>query len=244
MANTALDIIKDAYDLINIISPGEEPDADDVQRSLKALNSIIDSWNNQRLMLYSIKNVTGNLTANKIPHTIGATGADITLDRPLRIEKAFVRVAGLTNPIDYPLTQDDNNRYQEYTIKLTKVSYPTNFYYEPTYPLASIYLYPVQGQALELHMSVWMQLTEFAALTTEAVLPMAYEAALKYKLAVDLAPRYGKINIVRGHPVYDRCHELVREIKAVNQPKYVSTIDAAILGNRLGNNAFNIYRGY
>ena len=243
MANTAHDIIKDAFDIINILDPASELSAEDAQVGLRALNGIVESWNNQRLMLYSVNNVIGILTAGKIPHTIGI-GGDINIDRPLRIENAFLRIPGITNPVDYQLIQDDNNRYQEYTVKYTQVSYPTNFYYEPTYPLASIYLYPIQGHDLEIHMSVWSQLTKFTTLTSEETLPIGYDMALKYQLAVDLAPRYGKINVVHGHPVYDRCAQLLKSIKTVNQPKFVSTIDISLLGKRLGNNAFNIYRGY
>jgi hypothetical protein len=241
---TALDIITRSLKLINVLQTGEAPDADDANDGLKALNGIIQSCNNQRLMLYAVKNVTGTLTANQTYHTVG-TGGNINIDRPLRIEKAFVRVPGLTNPIDYPLEQDDNNRFQEYTVKYTKVSYPTNFYYEPSYPLATIYLYPIQSQTLELHLSVWNQITEFTLLTTAASLPMNYENFLVYQLACDLAIEHGRSAlVVDGSPIKQRLAEFKKEIKAVNQPKFTSRIDNAVLGKRLGNQAFNIYRGY
>lgn len=244
MASTALDIIKGALKLINVLQVGETPKGEDAQDAFNALNGIISSWNNQRLMLYAVKNVTGTLNAGQNPHTIG-DGGDIDIDRPLRIEKAFVRIAGLTNPVDYMLEQDDNNRYQEYSVKNTQVSYPTRFYYEPTYPLASFYTYPMCSQNLELHLSVWQQLATFESLIAEVNLPINYENALKYQLAIDLAPMYGKADVIaKGTPIYERCAQFLREIKTVNQPKFVATIDSAILGRRLGPGAFNIYRGY
>lgn len=244
MASSALDIIKGALKLINVLAQGETPSSEEASDGLKALNGIVASWNNQRLMLYAVKNVTGTLNAGQNPHTVG-DGGDIDIDRPLRIEKAFVRIAGQINPIDYILEQDDNNRYQEYAVKYTEVSYPTRFYFEPSYPLAKFYTYPKCGQNLELHLSVWMQITEFTSLVAETELPPDYENALKYQLAIDLAPQFGKAaSVTKGTVIYERCAQFLREIKAVNQPKWVATIDNAVLGKRVGNGAFNIYRGY
>ena len=238
---TALDIIKGSLRLINVLAQGDTPSDDEADEALQAMNYIIESCNNQRLMLYSINNVVGTLTANKLPHTVG-TGGDINIIRPLRIEKAFVRIPNLTSPIDYALTQDDNNRYQEYSVKKIGVTYPTNFYYEKTFPLASIFTYPIQTMDLEIHMSGWAQLTQLAALVTDMAFPMGYENYLKYQLAVDLAPTYGK-PLNRGDAVFDRCAELKREIKSVNNPDYQAEYDNALIGNR-GSRNFNILRGF
>jgi hypothetical protein len=244
MASSALDIIKGALKLLNVLQSGEVPDAELGDDAFKALNRILASWNNQRLMLYAVKNVIGVLNAGQNPHTVG-DGGDIDIDRPLRIEKAFVRVPGTTNPIDFTVVQMDNNRYQEFTIKNTLVNYPKNFYYEPTLPLANIYMYPIQSVQLEIHLSVWMQLTAFSSLIDENEIPIEYENALMYQLAIDIAPMLGKSgSVVRGTPIFDRCKEFIREIKTTNQPKYVSTIDSALLGSNQGSGAFNIYRGY
>jgi hypothetical protein len=98
---------------------------------------------------------------------------------------------------------------------------------------------------LELHLSAWLQLPEFESLIGEVALPINYENALKYQLALDIGPMYGRSAVVaKGTPIYDRCAEFIKEIKAVNQPKFVSTIDSAILGKTYGNRMFNILRGF
>ena len=238
---TPLDIIKGSLRLVGVLQEGETPNSSQSADAFQVLNFILNSWNNQRLMLYSIKNVIGTLTANKLPHSIG-TGGDINTPRPLKVEKAFVRVPALTNPIDYLMKIDDNNRYQEFAVKKIGVNYPTNLYYEPTFPLGNLYIYPVQTMNLEVHLSLWMQLTEFVELNETIALPPGYENAIRYQLALDIAPEYDK-SFQRGHPVFERAAELLREIKTTNQPKYVANIDNALLGN-VGSRNFSILRGF
>jgi hypothetical protein len=239
--STALDIVKSARRLLNIDAVGESIPDSDADESLYVLNMIISSWNNQRLMLYEVKNITGTLTANKNPHTIGPAGADITADRPLRIERAFTRITGTSTPVDFSMEQVTNNRYQEFVVKNISTSYPTHFYYAPANPTASIYLYPVPSQALQLHLSVWMKLSALSTLNTTLAMPEGYENALRYALAVDIGPMYGKPQ-TRGGAIYERASQLLRDIKAVNQEDSYSTIDMALTSD--GRRGFQLLRGF
>jgi hypothetical protein len=240
MALSALDLIKSARRLLNIDASGDSIDAGESEESFDVLNMLIDSMDNQRLNVPSLKNVTGTLSAAKNPHTVG-TGGDINISRPLRIERAFCRLAALTTPVDFPMDQINNNQYQDLAVKNISTSYPTHFYYEATYPLASLYVYPVQVSALELHMSVWDKLTRFSAITTEISLPEGYENLFRYMLAVELAPMYGKA-LTKGDFVFDRAAELLRDIKSINQQTPNSVLDSVLTST--GRSSFQIYRGF
>jgi hypothetical protein len=192
-------------------------------------------------MLHSVKNITGTLTAGLNPHTIG-DGGDIDLDRPIKIESVFVRKQNQSDPVDYHLAQVDNIGYQDFIQKSSSITYPNSFYYEPSYPLGKIYVYPVNDSDLEIHLSVWLQLPKFESLVTETDMPAICENTLKYQLATDLAPSLGKsASVMRGTLIYDRLTEFMRQIKSVNQQRYETIVDSALLCN---NYDFNIYRGY
>jgi hypothetical protein len=182
------------------------------------------------------------LTSGKNPHTIGI-GGDIATPRPLRIERAFTRLPTSSTPVDYMMDIIDNNRYQEIIVKNILTSYPAVLYYEPAYPLGNIYTYPVQGQAnLEIHLSCWMQLTSFTTMSETIELPAGYDVALKYQLAVDISPTYGK-PLVKGDNVYDRAAHYKSLVKRINQVDNNIQLDSALLsGNR--NMGFSILRGF
>lgn len=239
---TALDLIKGALDLINVTGDGMTPSNEMASRGFAMLNDIIKTANNQRLMLYCTQDITGTLVAGQNPHTIG-TGGNINVARPVRIERGFCRYTG-TNPVDFPMEQIDHNRYQEIIVKNAGTSYPTHFYYKPEFPLGYIYTYPVQsGANIEIHLSVWKQLSEITSLTSQVSLPYGYDVYLKYQLAVDISPAYGKA-LGRGDNVFERAAELKRDIKRVNQPDNNVLLDFALMSNNNRGHRFNILRGF
>lgn len=239
---TALDLIKGALKLINVLGQGEQLSNTDASEAFAMLNDIIRTWNIQSLALYKIEKITGTLTAGRNPHTIGPTGAHITAARPIRIERAYTRLPTVTSPVDYQMDQVDSNRYDEIVVKNIGTSYPNVFYYSPDYPNGNIYTYPVQTQQnLEIHISAWMQLEELEHITDNVELPYAYDVALKYQLAVDISPTYGK-PLMKGNNVFDRAAELRSMIKRVNQPDNNVLLDSALMSG--WNRGFSILRGF
>lgn len=89
-------LIKGSLRLINVTGTNEEPSADDMNISLKAMNGLVDSLGNDLLNIYTVKPVTFPLTPNKQTYTLGPavdeagnlTGADWIVKRPMRIEQA------------------------------------------------------------------------------------------------------------------------------------------------------------
>lgn len=240
---TPLDLIKGAFDLINITGDGLEPSTEMTSKAFVMLNDIVKIWNIEKLMLYKEELVVGTMTGNVNPTTIGPTGAAITASRPVRIERAYTRYPGGSNPVDFQMEQIDHNRYQEIIVKSAGTSYPTHFYYQPDFPNGKIFTYPVQSRDIEIHISCWMQLEEFTSITQEINLPFGYDTALKYQLACDISPTYGK-PLMRGDNVFDRAADLRSKIKRANQPDNNVQLDAALMSNTNRGYRFNILRGF
>lgn len=180
MAN-ATDLINRAYSLIGFKDPGEALSASDADYALNVLNDMIDSWNTQRLFIYTITEVVA--TVSGLPITIGP-GMAISTARPVTMESgSFARILGL----DYPITWIDNEQYQAIPIKSLSTSIPQYGFYDGGNPMGNIYLWPYQTTATELHLMVRSQLGAFADLITDVPLVQGYALALQYSLAEELA---------------------------------------------------------
>ena len=69
---------------------------------------------------------------------------------------------------------------------------PTGIYYDPSYPDGRVYVVPVPDTALTITLVHDEAFTALASVSTSLSFPPGYERALRYALAVELAPEFGK----------------------------------------------------
>ena len=181
---TASAIIRRSLRLIGAIAAGETPSSNEQADALEALNAMLDLWRTSSLSVYALRDETLTLTG-AASYTIG-TGGDLNTTRPVKIESAYERVSDT----DYPLRLASANAWYQLAAKSTTSDVAEWLYYEPSYPLGTLYLYP-QATTGELHLVTWVPLTAFAA-ADEVALPPGYQDAITYNLAVRLAPEYGR----------------------------------------------------
>ena len=178
---TALSIINRAAELIGYKDPDESLSGNDSSNFLGVLNSMVDSWNTDRLYIVSTEEVTASVSGS--PITIGA-GASIDVARPVRVEDgSFVRISN----VDYPIRWVTQEQFNSIASKDVTGSFPEYGYYEPSLPTGSISLWPVPASTVELHLVLMTQLSEFADIATEYDLAPGYKRALEYSLAEELA---------------------------------------------------------
>ncbi len=171
MTVTAGDILQDAMERVNRLSPGETINGDDAARYLRRLNVIVDELSAKDQFLY--KNVltssaqTGHVTLGAAPWTAIAPGD--------RIVSASVDGLAI-----HPLTMQQYNGLQS----PADTGSPTYYAQDG---LSTVYLYPVPtGQTLQLQTLTGV--AEFADLTTAYTVPDGYRAALGARLAVRITP--------------------------------------------------------
>ena len=174
----SLDIIQDAYERLNRLSPGETLDADTAAFGLRRLNLLVDEMTAQQQFLFQDVIVsapqTGNITLAAGAWAAIASGNDV--------------ISAAANGL--PLAQITMQQYNQ-IFDPTTTGIPT--VYAPD-GLATIYLWPVpNGQALRLQYRVGAAM--FADYTTDYSMPAGYKAALGAALAVRLAPSViGKVS--------------------------------------------------
>ena len=177
MADTAATIISASFDKIGIATPTTAQNTS----ALTSLNNMISLMGADFLPPY-ITRYSAALTIADAEYTIGS-GGNFDTTRPLKIESAFLRDS---SSYDHPLKIISAKDYNQiYNKSLTAA--PECLYYQPEYPLGKLILDSAPEQAYDLHMDMWVNFTEFAALSTSFALPNEYKAFFVYNLAVSLA---------------------------------------------------------
>lgn len=188
---TALDIINLAQEAVGNLGVGEVLSAEESNKSLRMLNMMLGQWNRKRWLIYRLVETSFAMTGAQ-SYTVGA-GGNFNIARPDRLEFAFMRQTNIANPnrIDYPLQiLESREDYSAIAIKQLQASPSTFIWYDPAYPLGSVYPWPVPSNEYSLFILTKAVLVEFAALGTTVALPPEYEEALWTNLCLRLAPTY------------------------------------------------------
>jgi len=230
---TALDLIEKALHLVGAKDPLEPATAQEAADGLDSLNALLDSWNTDRLFVYRIATTNYTWPSGAVSKTVGS-GGDINITRPVRCEDSYV----VDNGITYPVKSIPKESYDGIPLKGLSVNYPQWLYYDPAFPLGSLYLYPIPASNLALTLSYWSQFSSVAAITDTLSLPPGYWRALTYNLAVEIASEYG-MNVPPG--VITVAANSAGKVKRLNAPQPMSRLEVAYQPSR---NDFSIYRGY
>jgi len=205
---TVLDRINRSLRLLGVKAAGESATTEEANDAFEALNAMVDSWNNESLMIYNLETVTHTLVPGTGDYTIGASGT-INTTRPQRIESAYIS----DNNSDWQMTIVKDEQYSRIWQKTTQASYPTYLYYKSDYPLGTIKLWPVPSSANTLNLNVWNQIGAFASTATTVALPPGYARMIDYNLALEIAPEYG----IEPSPTVQRiANDSKSRIKIVN----------------------------
>ena len=202
-------IIKRALRLLGVYQSGENLPSSEFVDAVEALNALLGSWNNQRLLGPANARVTKVLAAGTVSYNVGTSQA-INTPRPVRIDKAFVRDS---NGNDIPLMQIGKTEYNEIMDKDLQSSEPGYFFYDATLPHGHIYLYPAPGAGYTLYLDIYYQFTTYSNPSDIVTLQDGMEEALVYNLAIRLATEWGK---VASQEVRMIANETLRNIKRTN----------------------------
>ena len=184
---TAIDLIEAAALKIGAKATGETLTASELFDSLNILNSMLDNWAIDRLLVYQIVQTSYTWAAAASSRTIGS-GGQLIGTRPIRIEEGSL-FRNSTDNTDIPV-QILRNRsfYDAIAVKTTTSTYPDYLFYDPAYPLGVLYAYPTPSAELTLKLNTWQTLQSFASGTTDLALPPGYRWAIEHNLAVALEP--------------------------------------------------------
>jgi hypothetical protein len=194
---TARSLIVGTFRLLGITAQGETPNANELLEAFDRLNEMVDGWSTQRLTMRVVTREQYALVSGQASYTIGPAGTTPTPDwigaRPEFVDSVALVLSSSTPEVEIPLGAMTEQAYQALTIKTMENSLPTLWYYDATMPSGTFTVWPVPNTADNPVVVYAPQATaQFPALATEVVLPPGYTDALRYNLAVRLAPEYGR----------------------------------------------------
>jgi hypothetical protein len=235
MTTSAGDQINGAMRLIGMLAEGETPSAAASQDALSAMNQMIDSWNTERLSVFSTQDQVFTWPASTLSRTLGPTG-NFVGNRPVLLDDATYFRDAATN-VSYGIKIINQQQYNGIAVKTVTSTYPQVMWVNMTYPDIEMYVYPVPLRPLEWHFVSVEELTQPAVLATTLSFPPGYLRAFKYNLACEIAAEFG----VEPSPQVQRiAMTSKRNLKRINNPDDVMAMPYGIVANR---QRYNIYAG-
>jgi hypothetical protein len=231
---TAGDQINRALRLLGVLAEGETSSASVMQDSLTALNQMIDSWNTERLSVFSTQDQVFLWPAGEISRTLGPSG-DFVGNRPILLDDSTYYVGN--NGVSYGIKFINQQQYDGIAVKTVTSTFPQVIFVNNTFPDIEMFVYPKPTQALTWHFISVEELTQPATLATNLTFPPGYLRAFTYNLAMEIAPEFG----VEPSPQVQRiAMTSKRNLKRINNPDDVMSMPYAIVATR---QRFNVYAG-
>ena len=204
--------------LIGIIQQNEQMSGDNLNVALYSLNHMIDSWSNNRLMIYSIKEYVFPLTGQP-SYTLGV-GGDWNVERPMKIQTAYARLQPSSpQQLDIAMQPLTVEQYAGIAVKNTPSTFPFAYYDDGSYPLRTVTLFPIPSGPADIVLYLREPLADLTNIDEDVSYPPGYERAFRFNLAVELAAEFGKLVPVE---LQQRANNSILELERLNSvPMYI-----------------------
>jgi len=182
---TVSSLVDSSLRLLRAIDSGVSASSSELTDAVNALNSMLSGWSTGPNKIFVVTRESFPLVVGTKEYTIGP-GADFDTTRPVRLLDAFIR----NDITDYPVRIIQASNYAQIPLKNT-IAWVYKLYYERDYPVGKIILDYVPDTAFDLHLYSHKEFSEYNTDGADVIsLPPGYERALKYNLAVEIAPEY------------------------------------------------------
>lgn len=212
---TITTLITSSLRKIGVVASGEVPDVNELYDTLAALQSMLRSWSAAKINVFATAEDTLTLVVGTGSYTWG-TGGNINSARPHSVTYAYILDSAGTS---HPVSVKTEAWYKALAVKTTSAR-PYGLFLHPLFPLAYLYLYPVPDAAETLYLGSLKPFTEtssFDALESTLAMPVEYEEAIIYNLAVRMAPEFGKTIPAEVAVIAKSSYDRLITLNAANQ---------------------------
>ena len=188
---TVRELCNDALIELGVLDPSEQMDGGSAAYALRTLNRMLQVWNTQSLMVYTVNRNIFNIVAGKQTYTLG-TGGDFNMSRPTRIDMVSIIVNSGLYPLEKEVQILTDDEWRAVTLKSTPSIWPTQVWITGNMPLNSLVFWPVpQDSTVDVVLYSWGRMDGFTSINDSVTLPNGYEEAIVTNLAMFLSSSYG-----------------------------------------------------
>lgn len=235
---TVSTMIKDAAIALGYLGRNETMSAQDINDALRLFNRMLDSWSTESLLSYVMTQRSFPTVFMKQSYTIG-TGGDINATRPYDIQDAYIRDL---NGLDYGMKVVTQKQWDDIGQKTITSQIPDTLYYESTYPLATVWIFPIPLIAgYTVYYRSTLNQVDASALTDVITMPVGYELAYTLNLAINMMSNGFPcmLNEPALQILIGSANQAKGNIKRSNIKEIVAEYDQSIVSR--SNASYNIY---
>lgn len=191
LAYTRDQVVRAALRTQGYLEEGVAPSTQKLSDMSEALNVMIKSWAKDGIRVWTIEELVLALVAGQFKYVIGTSGADLTANRPMRVDYCFRRLnfsGASTAWNDVPLTRLAKGEYLALGNKGSQ-GVPNSFMYDarPSAPTGDFYLYNTPDASTtannNIHIFSKRQINDLNLAADVVDFPQEWYQALKWGLA-------------------------------------------------------------
>jgi hypothetical protein len=205
-------------------------------------DGMLDSFNSDGLFIYSRSIESYALTSGQQDYEIGPSAtAPFDVTRPQRVINANLVITSQSPEVSIPLYIIDAQQWMGIPVTDIDATYPTQLYYESSYPEGVLHFWPKPTSGLSVELETWNQLSEFDDLDTAFSFPPGYYELGWTNLAERLCiPAFGYDSVPQS--IAKRAADARSRIQSLNQnPPPVLGTDYGIQGTNQQTGYRNLY---
>jgi len=191
-------LITDGLRLLQVLGAGDSLSGPDGAVGFDVFTDLLDAWAADRLTIPTFARNAYAMTATTQSYSIGSGGA-FNQARPVFIDHARAipdNTLAAAQQVELPMEVFSRQRWADIRMKSLTSPCPSGLFYDETIDAndrGHVLIYPIPTVATcSVVLYTPTALGEAATLDTEYELPPGYAKALKYNLAVELAPAWDR----------------------------------------------------
>lgn len=230
---------------IGVLGQGQTATGPQANDALTSLNLLIEAWSLDRLLTHRIQRQTWTIASGTADYTVGS-GGTIDIQRPSTMNYQGCNVTFIdtsANPeIEIPLWPMTDDGYQAIPQKPLSATYPTGWYYNPTYtssaaPYGTLTLWPVPNVDTLTGVFYAPVAATTVALADTLALPPGYARFYRWNLAEELLSGYAVPDAV-AQRVMRNASTSRADVEKVNTRLSDLGVDLALVPGRRNSNVY------